>query len=805
MSAYQWQWKWKLLFLFIFLQTLTPASQSITASPHPKFPCAPPYHNLYPFCNLSLPTASRAHSLLSLLTLPEKIHQLCSNASAVPRLGLPEYLWWSESVHGVAAEGPGVNFAGPIESATNFPQVLVAAAAFNRTLWRAIAAAIGVEARAMYNVGQAGLTFWAPDVNLFVDPRWGRGQETPGEDPMLAEAYGIEYVRAFQGGGGGGGEGRIGDGDGVGEKRVMMGEESENESDDGLMLSACCKHYTAYDLENWGSFARYNFNAIVTAQDLEDTYQPPFRSCIQQGKASCLMCSYNAVNGIPACADKILLQKARDEWGFKGYITSDCDAVATIYEYQHYTKSPEDAVAVALKAGTDINCGTYLLRHTQSAIDKGKVKEEDRDRALLNLFSVQIRLGLYDGDPLLGKFGKLGPQDVCTLEHKSLALEAVRQGIVLLKNEKKFLPLNKNRVSSLAIIGPMANRTDLGGGYTGVPCNPKNLLDAFPAYVKKTSYAAGCLDGVPCTSNAGFMEAVSIAEEADFVIVVAGLDLSQETEDHDRYSLLLPGYQMALVTTVAAVSQKPLVLVLTGGGPLDVSFAEGDPRIASILWIGYPGEAGGKALAEVIFGDYNPGGRLPVTWYPESFTRVSMYDMSMRADPSRGYPGRTYRFYVGDRIYGFGQGLSYTNYMYELLSAPNKLRLAGSLKIKPRKYLSQQTGYDTDYIHIDEVAYCDSLIFHVEVSVVNNGDWDGSHVVMLFSRVPNFFKGAPEKQLVGFDRVHTMSYKSTQTRIMVDPCKHLSIANENGKRIMPLGDHTLMVGDLEHILSIEGQ
>ncbi|PSS30636.1 Beta-D-xylosidase [Actinidia chinensis var. chinensis] len=800
MSPPKWQLKWKLPFLFIFLHTLTlSTSKPITANPHPKFPCAPPHHNLYPFCNVSLPTASRAQSVLSLLTLPEKIRQLCSNASAVPRLGLPPYLWWSESVHGVAANGPGVNFAGPIESATNFPQVLVAAASFNRTLWRAIAAAIGVEARAMYNVGQAGLTFWAPDVNLFVDPRWGRGQETPGEDPMVASAYGIEYVRAFQGDGGGG------IWNGVGEKRVMMGEEREAESDDGLMLSACCKHFTAYDLENWGSFARYNFNAIVTAQDLEDTYQPPFRSCIQQGKASCLMCSYNAVNGIPACADKDLLQKARDEWGFKGYITSDCDAVATIYEYQHYTKSPEDAVAVALKAGTDINCGTYLRRHTQSAIDKGKVQEEDIDRALLNLFSVQIRLGLYDGDPLKGKFGKLGPQDVCTSKHKSLALEAVRQGIVLLKNEKKFLPLNKNRVSSLAIIGPMANRTDLGGGYTGVPCNPKSLLDAFPTYGKKTSYAAGCLDGVPCTSNAGFIEAVSIAKEADFVIVVVGLDLSQETEDHDRYSLLLPGYQMALVTTIAAVTQKPLVLVLTGGGPLDVSFAEGDPRIASILWIGYPGEAGGKALAEVIFGDYNPGGRLPVTWYPESFTRVPMNDMSMRADPSRGYPGRTYRFYVGDRIYGFGHGLSYTKYAYELLSVPNKLILSGSLKAESRKkYLSQQKGYRLDYIHIDEVAYCDSLIFHVEVSVMNHGDMDGSHVVMLFSRVPNFFKGAPEKQLIGFDRVHTKSYRSTQTKIMVDPCKHLSIANENGKRTMPLGDHTLMLGDLEHIVSIEG-
>lgn len=653
----------------------------------------------------------------------------------------------------------------------------------------------------MYNGGQAGLTFWAPNINIFRDPRWGRGQETPGEDPMVASAYSIEFVRGFQGENWKGGIGGVKSG--VREKRGLR--EDDGDSDDGLMLSACCKHLTAYDLENWMNFSRYSFNAVVSEQDMEDTYQPPFRSCIQKGKASCLMCSYNSVNGIPACVRGDLLQKARTEWGLKGYIASDCDAVATIYEYQHYAKSPEDAVAEVLRAGVDINCGTYLLRNTQSAVEQGKVQEDDIDRALLNLFSVQLRLGLFDGDPLKGKFGKLRPKDVCTSNHMKLALEAARQGIVLLKNDRKFLPLNKNDVSSLAIIGPVANDTSkYGGGYTGVPCNPKSLFEELQAYVKKTSYAAGCMD-VPCNSNAGFDEAVLIAKKTEYVIVVAGLDLSQETEDHDRVSLLLPGKQRDLISSIAAANTRPLVLVLTGGGPVDVSFAERDPRIASIIWIGYPGEAGGKALAEVIFGDFNPGGRLPITWYPESFTEVPMNDMNMRADPSRDYPGRSYRFYTGPCVYGFGQGLSYTHFTYKLLSVPNKLSVFGSIKASSRKNeVRQLSGEDkVNFINIDEIASCDSLKFHVQISVMNVGDMDGSHVVMLFARVPKIFKGIPEKELIGFDRVHTISNGSTETSILVDPCEHLSIANDRGRRILPLGNHLLMLEDLKYYVIIE--
>ncbi|KAL8472757.1 hypothetical protein ACS0TY_029833 [Phlomoides rotata] len=771
------------------------ASEAVTTEksiPQLEYPCRPPHHSSYPFCNTSLPLKTRARSLISLLTLHEKIQQLTNNASAIPRLGIPSYEWWSESLHGVADNGPGVSFNGIVKSATNFPQVIVTASAFNRSLWSAVASAVAVEAKAMYNVGQAGLTFWAPNINIFRDPRWGRGQETPGEDPMVTSAYAVEYVRAFEGR-----YSKKADGYKYGLQRRVLGDDNDDGDGDRLTLSACCKHFSAYDLEKWEQFTRYNFNAVVTDQDMQDTYQAPFRSCIQQGKASCVMCSYNAVNGIPACANHDLLQKARTDWNFRGYITSDCDAVATIYEYQNYTKTPEDAVAAALRAGTDINCGTYMLRHMMSAIEQGKALEEDIDKALINLFTVQLQLGLFDGELGRNRFRKLGPHDVCTSEHRKLALEAARQGIVLLKNEQKFLPLDKHVISSLAVIGPLANSTNLGGGYTGVPCNPKSILERLKEYVNNIYHAAGCQD-VSCNSSTYFSEALSAAKQADYVIVVAGLDLSQETEDHDRYSLLLPGHQMELVSSVAAVSKKPVILVITGGGPIDVSFAVRDPRVGSILWIGYPGETGGTALSEIIFGHYNPGGRLTMTWYPESFTSVAMNDMNMRADPSRNYPGRTYRFYTGDRIYGFGYGLSFTKFTYKLLSAPQTLNLKESMR-----NLLQQRGNDVNYMYVDEVQYCDSLRFEVQISVTNIGDINGSEVVLLFSKPTKRFKGSPERQLIGFERIHILSNETVETSFVVDPCEHLSFADEHGNRILPIGDHILISENIEHIVAIQ--
>ncbi|CAN6459457.1 unnamed protein product [Victoria cruziana] len=767
----------------IFVLLLPPVSLQNTSD----FPCRPPNHNFYPFCNSSLPVSVRARSLISLLTLQEKIQQLSNNASSIPRLGIPAFQWWSESLHGIATDGPGVNFSGVVSSATVFPQVILTVASFNRTLWNLIAKAIAAEARAMYNVGQAGLTYWAPNINVFRDPRWGRGQETPGEDPFVVGAYAVEYVKGFQGEYGVGGS-QDGFG-GLPEKRFLEGRDGGG----SLMLSACCKHFIAYDLEKWENFTRYTFNAQVSMQDMEDTYEPPFKSCIQDGHASCLMCSYNEVNGVPACELRDLFQTARKQWGFNGYITSDCDAVATIYEYQKYAPTPEDAVARALKAGMDINCGTYLLRHTQAAVEKGKLTEFDIDNALFNLFIVQLRLGVFDGDSRKQRYGGVQTSGVCSSMHRQLALEAARQGIVLLKNEKNFLPLTASEVESLAIIGPAANDTNiLGGDYTGFPCDARSILYGFQNYVKNVSYASGCRD-VACDSSDGLQQAVDIAKMVDAVIVVAGIDLSQEKEDLDRTSLLLPGKQQDLALAIAKVSRRPVILVLVGGGPVDVSFARDNELISSILWIGYPGEVGGQAVTEVIFGEHNPGGRLPVTWYPESFTSVPMNNMNMRPDASRGYPGRTYRFYTGEAIYEFGHGLSYTNYSYKIISAPDKVSVVGEL----------YENYGYYHFHVNELPSCEKLAFQLQVSVFNLGDRHGSHVVMLFSSGPKGFKGAPRKQLIGFERVHVKSQKTTNVSFLLRPCEHLRLADENGHRILALGAHVVMVGGEKHTIYID--
>ncbi|CAN1348821.1 Probable beta-D-xylosidase 6 [Linum perenne] len=676
-----------LRFIFFFSTLLLSHSSSIL-----EYPCKPPHYNHYQLCNKTLSTASRAHSLISHQTLHEKTQQLSDNAT-----GIPTYQWWLDSLHEIATNGPGIKFQRSISAAIQFPQVILSVAAFNRSLWFLIGAAVAVEARAMHNVGQAGLMFWAPNVNVFRNPRWGRGQETVGEDPLVGSAYAVQYVKGLQGGGNGGRRRRVG----FGEVRFWRRRKM-------MMVSLCCLLVVSIQLlMTWkiggtsvgihSMLCKVYRHHKVTEQDMEDTFMPLFRGCVHEGKATCLMCSYNQVNGVPACARKDLLEKARREWDMKGYIVSDCNAVATIFEYQNYTKTIEEGVAISLKAG-------------MSFLKVG--------------ISIELQIFVQTSKPLRGPKG----------------------------------------------------------------------------YVKKMTFTAGCAD-VPCVSDAGFDQAVHIAEKANFVIVVAGLDLSQETEDHDRVSLLLPGKQMSLVLFVASVSKKPIILVLTGGGPIDVSFAKADLRISSILWVGYPGEAGPKALAEVIFGEYNPGGRLPMTWYPESFTKVPMNDMNMRADPFRGYPGRTYRFYNGDQVYSFGHGLSYTNYIYSLLSAPNKLTVLRSSLTIPRKRILSSSSRQ-GYVLVQDIASCDSLKIYVVASVTNSGEVDGSHVLLLFSRVPEVTKGTPLRQLVGFDRVHTISCSSAETSILVDPCKHLSVAEEGGKRFMALGNHVLMLGDLEHIIAV---
>lgn len=721
------------------------------------------------FCRVALPIHVRVRDLIGQLTLQEKIRLLVNNAAAVPRLGIQGYEWWSEALHGVSNVGPGTRFGGAFPGATSFPQVITTAASFNSSLWEEIGRVVSDEARAMYNGGMAGLTYWSPNVNVFRDPRWGRGQETPGEDPVMAGKYAASYVRGLQGN--------------VGNR---------------LKVAASCKHYTAYDLDNWNGVDRYHFNARVSKQDLEDTYNVPFKACVVDGKVASVMCSYNQVNGVPTCADPNLLKNTiRGQWRLNGYIVSDCDSVGVLYENQHYTTTPEDAAADTIRAGLDLDCGPFLAVHTEAAIRGGKMAEAEVDLALANTITVQMRLGMFDGEPSAQPYGNLGPRDVCTPAHQQLALEAARQGIVLLKNQGQALPLSARRHRLVAVIGPNSDVTvTMIGNYAGVACGYTSPFQGIGRY-SRTVHQPGCV-GVACTSNQLFGRAEVAARHADATVLVMGLDQSIEAEFRDRTGLLLPGHQQELVSRVAMASRGPTILVLMSGGPIDVSFAKNDPRVAAIVWAGYPGQAGGQAIADVLFGTVNPGGKLPVTWYPQEYVaKVPMTNMNMRANPAKGYPGRTYRFYKGPVVYPFGYGMSYTSYRHSLVKAPTQVSVpVASLSAAYRNSSLLSAGIRAAHVN------CDAASLGIHVNIENTGSMDGTHTLLVFSAPPEG-KWSPVRQLIGFEKVHVSAGSQRRVRIDVRVCEHLSVVDEFGIRRIPIGEHKLHVGDLEHSMTLQ--
>ncbi|XP_050233756.1 beta-xylosidase/alpha-L-arabinofuranosidase 2-like [Mercurialis annua] len=719
------------------------------------------------FCNASLGSGERVGDLVKRLTLQEKIGFLVNSAGSVSRLGIPKYEWWSEALHGVSYVGPGTHFSSVVPAATSFPQVILTAASFNASLFLAIGKVVSTEARAMYNVGLAGLTFWSPNINIFRDPRWGRGQETPGEDPLLSSKYGSAYVTGLQ--------------------------QSDDPNPDSLKVAACCKHYTAYDLDNWKGTDRYHFNAVVTQQDLDDTFQPPFKSCVVDGNVASVMCSYNQVNGKPTCADPDLLSGViRGQWKLNGYIVSDCDSVDVIYNSQHYTKTPEEAAAITISAGLDLNCGSFLGQHTEAAVKGGLLNESAIDNAVSNNFATLMRLGFFDGDPSKHVYGNLGPKDVCTAEHQELARQAARQGIVLLKNSPGSLPLSPTAIKTLAVIGPNANVTKtMIGNYEGTPCKYTTPLQGLTASVA-TTYLPGC-SNVGC-STAQVEDAKKLAASADATVLVMGADQSIEAESRDRVDIRLPGQQQLLISQVANVSKGPVILVIMSGGGFDISFAKTDNKITSILWVGYPGQAGGAAIADVIFGYYNPSGRLPMTWYPQSYVdKVPMTNMNMRADPSKGYPGRTYRFYTGETVFSFGDGLSYSEFKHKLVKTTQivSLPLEDDHVCRSSKCISVDAGQQN----------CQGLAFDIHLQVTNSGRTRGSHTVFLFSSPPSVHN-SPHKQLVDFDKVSLDAKANGMVKFKVDVCRHLSVVDEFGSRKVALGEHVLHIGTLKHSLTV---
>jgi len=842
------------------------------------------------YLDTTLSAEQRAHDLVSRMTLDEKVAQTVNHAAAIPRLGVEEYDWWSEGLHGVARNG----------TATNFPQSIGLAATFDLPLLGQVAKVIGIEGRAKYEEAErrgehlrfSGLTYWSPNVNIFRDPRWGRGQETFGEDPFLSARMGVEFVKGLQG-----------------------------EDPRTYRLIATPKHYAVH---SGPESTRHHFNAAISDHDLEDTYLPAFRATIVEGKAASIMCAYNAIDGKPACASEMLLKDhLRTAWGFKGVVVSDCDSVADVYRGHHYAASDVEASVVSLRAGTDLDCGvTY--RALTTAVNKGALSEAELNVTLERLFAARIRLGMFDPPEMVADRA-LTLRDVDTKANDELALKAARESIVLLKNDG-ILPLAATR-RKIAVVGATADLLEsVQGNYNGEPSHPLTPLagmkmqfgadailyaagsigaEGTPApipaeYLRTTDHKPGLLaeffadatftgapvaqrvdarinfdwnrvSPAPGVSDRNFAvrwtgefvppatgdyklsfhcmkptavfdpgpdvpesqrprarcklfvdgqaavvnsrtnpeftlhaegtkphtirieydhssedrfcdfewqppaapmlaRAVETARQADLVVAFVGLSPnvegeempvhSAEFEGGDRVEIGLPQVQERLLEAVVATG-KPLVVVYTSGSAVSSDVAVRSARAILMAW--YPGQQGGRALAETLTGANNPAGRLPVTFYKSVKDLPAFDDYAMS--------NRTYRYFAGEPLYAFGYGLSYSSFAYTAATVSNSTIDAG-----------------------DAVD--------VNVKVRNTSQREGDEVAQLYVRAPQL-PGAPRLALEGFERVHLQAGEEKEVRFHLD-ARQLSTVDAEGHRVVRPGEYTLFVGGAQPLRDAVG-
>jgi beta-glucosidase len=830
----------------------------------------------------SLPIERRVADLVSRMTLEEKISQMRDHAVAIPRLGVPKYDWWNEGLHGVA-------FAG---YATNFPQVIGMAATWDTDLVHQMGEAVSTEARAKYNEAMRhdqhetffGLTFWAPNINIFRDPRWGRGQETYGEDPFLTSRMGTAFVSGMQG------------------------------SDPKYFrVVSTPKHYAVH---SGPEPLRHGFNVDVSPHDLEDTYLPAFRATVTEAHAQSVMCAFNAIDGAPACASTMLLRDhLREAWKFDGYVVSDCAAVADVFDGHHYSADMPHAAAAAVKAGTDLECGYGTGQAFPSLIDavhQGLIKEADLDTALRRLFRARFKLGMFDS-PSSFIYGQIPASEVNSSEHRQLSLRAARESIVLLKNQGHTLPL-KAGIAHVAVVGPTAELVQsLQGNYNGPPPSPvyplegieKRFSSARVAYAQGSTLVEGLampiehtalhpasgsgdgltgeyfsspdLSGTPvlsrndrninfnwdkvvpvnglqrnnysvrwsgsftppapgeyklgvnvnycyaCENAEGFRlyldgklleesggrttgdrgavieapvtfsdakphpirleyfhgtgtagidltwqapaavlrdEAVEAAKRSEVTITFVGLSPSLEGEEMavklagfsggDRTSIDLPAAQENLLKALAATG-KPLVVVLQNGSALAVNWAQ--RHAAAILEAWYPGEEGGTAIAETLLGLNNPGGRLPVTFYASLEQLPPFTDYSMQ--------NRTYRYFGGKPLYGFGYGLSYSTFEYSDLKLSSPQLNAG-----------------------DDLT--------VQVDLQNTSELAGDEVAELYLEFPSV-PGAPRLALRGLQRLR-LAPGETRHITYTLKARDLSMVNDKGEHVVVPGEYNVFVG-----------
>jgi beta-glucosidase len=666
----------------------------------------------------------RAKDLVSKLTLDEKVSQMMNSAPAIPRLNIPAYNWWNEALHGVARSGV----------ATVFPQAIGLAATFDDQLANRESTAISDEARAMYNAAEkenyheryGGLTFWTPNINIFRDPRWGRGQETYGEDPYLTSRMGVAFVKGLQG-----------------------------NDPDHLKVAACAKHFAVH---SGPERLRHVFNAQASPKDLYETYLPAFHALVNAG-VEAVMCAYNRTNNEPCCGSNLLLDDVlRDEWHFKGHVVSDCGAIADFYMGHHVVPGQPEAVALAVKHGVDLNCGDEYLALVE-AVKKGLLTEKDIDAALTTLMKTRFKLGMFDPAGS-GPYDKISPAVINSDEHRQLAKEVALKSIVLLKNNG-VLPL-RNDLPNYYVTGPNAANIDaLIGNYYGVNPQMSTILEGLASGIKPGSqlqYKPGILLDRPNVNPIDWT--TSDAKASDVTFVVMGLNGELEGEEGeaiaspnygDRLDYDLPKNQIDFLKKLREGNSNKIVAIVTGGSPMNL--AEVQQLADAVLLVWYPGEEGGHAISDIVFGKTSPSGRLPVT-FPKSLDQLPPYE-------NYSMQGRTYRYMTAEPLYPFGFGLSYTTFSY------SDIKLSATQVKK-------------------------NMPVTAEATITNTGKMEADEVVQLYVTDPQTGDN-PLFSLKGFKRVHLKPGESSVIQFALTP-EILKSINDNGESVLLAGNYHVYIG-----------
>ena len=667
-----------------------------------------------PYKNSQLPIDIRVNDLVSRMTLKEKVSLMMYNAPQIDRLEIPAYNWWNECLHGIARSE---------EKTTVFPQPIGLAATFNPKELQKSAEMISDEGRAVYNLSvkkgntakrYTGLTFWTPNINIFRDPRWGRGHETYGEDPLLTAEMGIAMTKGLQG-----------------------------NDPNYLKLSACAKHFAVH---SGPEPLRHEFNATTNEHDLYDTYLPAFYRLIKEANVSGIMCAYNSFKGQPCCGSNLFLRKILlHDWKFNGYITSDCWAISD-FIYGHKThKDSISASSDAVLHGTDLECGN-VYRSLTEAVEAGMITEDQIDISLKKLLKIQFRLGMFDPEDKV-PYSKIGAEVLESKPHQQQALKMARQSMVLLKNEKQLLPLS-SKIKKIALLGPNANNgTTQLGNYNGIPSKNATLLDALRAEKGIEVVYDSISDFITLQPGIDLQHYAEKYKDVDLIIYAGGISALLEGEEGDtgnvegfyrgdRTTINLPAVQTQVMQMLQK-SGKPMIFICMSGSA--IAFNWESQHIPAIIQAWYGGQATGTALADILFGRYNPSGKLPITFYRSDSDLPAIEDYSMK--------NRTYRYFNGDVLYPFGYGLSFTKFKFKKLNVPQEVQIGDTINIS--------------------------------TEVVNTGKSAGEEVVQLYLSHKDIAPEAPNSQLVGFQKVMLQPGERKIVHFKLSP-RNLAYVDETG-------------------------